>query len=143
MLLIAVKCYFDNKNSISLLYTKNICKNVFRTDANCPSYTLLPQTSHRHCTYVSVNPCTVLPTQFLYVKCYGAKSAFTISMEKLRGDPFIPPDYPNGKYESLRFSLIFSQCLFLTCSYNTFSYAHKVVFLTTLHSFVSIHDRRE
>lgn len=48
-----------------------------------------------------VNPCTVLPTQFLCVKCYGAKSAITISMEKLRGDPFIPPDYPNGKYENL------------------------------------------
>lgn len=48
-----------------------------------------------------VNRCTVLPTQFLCVKCYGAKSAITIRMEKLRGDPLIPPDYPSGKYESV------------------------------------------
>lgn len=61
-------------------------------------YLLKPHTDTvRQC----MNPYTVLPTQFLCVKCYGAKSAITIRMEKLRGDPFIPPDYPYGKYESL------------------------------------------
>lgn len=94
-----MKYYLDHKNLFDYL-TLNICRmyteQMLISTPTC--YLLKPHTDTVH---QCVNPCTVLPTQFFCVKCYGAKSVITIGMEKLRGDPFIPPDYPNGTYESL------------------------------------------